>query len=145
MANLSRELKGELDRTIQAGLKEILAMGGTRQELRQKWLEKYRAETPTFEEAVTGGWPRPPQPGTSKGDVAAQSRLVITSIPESCDLYINDKYFGTTPTAELVWPLLGRAEVRVAKSGYKDFKREITFNTPNTYRIKAELEPLAGK
>lgn len=67
-------------------------------------------------------------------------RVVITSMPDHCDVYINGKFVATTPTRELQFDA-GELELEIRKEGYTPWKRKVSILKDNVSTIHAELQP----
>lgn len=70
----------------------------------------------------------------------SQSDFIINTTPQNASLYINKVYIGTTPV--IVERESGEYDIRLSKSGYKDYKKrvEIDGNTPDqTIKLKRQF------
>ena len=85
--------------------------------------------------------PKPPaEPKPKSGPaVSGRGKLVISSRPERADLYVDNKYVGTTPSRDLSFPA-GPVKVRIQKKGYRTWERTVTVLKDNTVSVAPELE-----
>ncbi len=67
--------------------------------------------------------------------------LVLDSKPAGADVLINGVVRGTTPVT-LDDVVVGKADVKVAKVGYKPYARQMDLEATGNYEITAELEAL---
>jgi len=79
-----------------------------------------------------------PNPTTATPNTAlTNSKLAVSSVPDSADIEVDDNFVGNTPSVvELV---SGEHNVAVKKSGYKVWQRKIKLSG-GEIKINAELE-----
>ncbi len=86
---------------------------------------------------------------TNKGEVKGEEQelqtefVVINSVPEGAEVYINDEYKGTTPFSS---PMLeGKYTYELKKNMYHSDKGEINVLIENTPKLNISLKPNFGK
>jgi TPR repeat protein len=84
--------------------------------------------------------PEPAQtaPATPKPE-AKNGTIAITSSPGSCELFADGAFVGNTP-ARLKLPE-GNHTIEARKTGYKDYRRQISVTADAELTLSAELEP----
>jgi hypothetical protein len=87
--------------------------------------------------------PQAPSLGaTSAGPPAAQATVEISSTPVGCDIELDGKFVGSTPSSLGVAPR--DHSIKVTKNGFKPWERTVTIST-GAVKIIAELEPLPSE
>lgn len=73
--------------------------------------------------------------------VSSAARLKVDSDPSGAEVFVNGVSRGVTP-ASLEDLVAGAADVKVSKPGYEPYSRRMTFESTQSYEIKAELVAL---
>ena len=89
----------------------------------------------------------PPSTGSSSGvepvqnsekDDTGNSDVIFQSVPESAEIYLNDKLIGMTPTRLSLSP--GNYRVSIRKAGYKEYQREFVLFPRSDVTIATEMD-----
>jgi formylglycine-generating enzyme required for sulfatase activity len=70
--------------------------------------------------------------------------IMIGSSPSGAQVYLNDKYVGTTPYKVQNIPI-GKYSVRVVLQDYKEYRGEVSVEANEESKVDAKLEGLPGK
>jgi len=71
----------------------------------------------------------------------ANSYLIVNSLPEGANVYLNDFFIGTTET-DMCWIEPGTYELRIEKEGYVMFTDTIEIEADTGYAVGEELEAI---
>lgn len=156
-AEQSSELRAQHASLVESHLEKFRNISGTRNEIRSRWLDRYREETPRYRDVSQGRWtaqhgfdvpaPAPVQAAAVQPQVElaeGEGGVLVTSTPSNSDLLINGEFYGMTPTSTLTFPLETQLELEVRHEGYQPFARTLTLRTSNVLRINAALTPVDG-
>ncbi len=79
------------------------------------------------------------EPRDTSSDVTTASNLMLQSIPEGAEIYLNDTLVGMTPSRISLPP--GEYKVIFRREGYKDYQREFVILRQSDLTVSKELDP----
>ncbi len=107
--------------------------------------QKSAVKAPEKAIAVPDAKAVPAEPSMTKPSASAtpaaaaepKGKIMITSVPEGADVYVDDAFVGSAPaTLNLSG---GKHTVKVSQQGYKDWKKELSVLTGSEVNLRAAL------
>jgi len=79
----------------------------------------------------------PPPPAASSASSSGKGKVLVSSVPDGADVYVDDSFVGNSPaTLNLV---AGKHTVKVSQDGYKAWTKDVSVFADSEVNLKASL------